>query len=136
MHVLLFRVEDEKSAVVVDRGEVYADAPELVKYDRLAEHAEVARHNQIVVRRYPPQVAEMCLHCVDGCGCHGRAHVVGVLDAVILNFSDGCGLNARPVPAFSHNAAARAGDGPLGSRRTLSAVTEREAVLPLCRGEV
>ena len=35
MHVLLFRVEDEKSAVVVDRGEVYADAPELVKYDRL-----------------------------------------------------------------------------------------------------
>lgn len=66
MHILRFRVKNEKSAVVVDRGEVHADTPELVEHNCPAEHTEVARHNQIVVRRYPPQVAEMRLQRIDG----------------------------------------------------------------------
>ena len=69
-------------------------------------------------------------------GSHGCAHIIGVLDAVVLNFSDGRGLDARPMAAFSHDAAAGARHGPLGRRRALAAVAERKAVLPLRRGEV
>ena len=78
----------------------------------------------------------MRLQRIDGGRGHGSAHIVGVLDAVILNFSDGRGLNARPVAAFSHDAAAGASHGPLGCRRALAAVAEREAVLPLRRGKM
>ena len=52
MYVLLLCIKNEKPAVVVDRRKVYADASELVKYNRLSEHAEVARHNQILSLGY------------------------------------------------------------------------------------
>lgn len=66
MHILRFRVKNEKSAVVVDRGEVHADAPELVEHNCPAEHTEIARHDQVIVRRHPPQIAEMRLQRADG----------------------------------------------------------------------
>lgn len=92
--------QNEKSAVVIDRGEVHADAPELVEHNCPAEHTEIARHDQVIVRRYPPQVAEMCLQRADGCGRHGRAHVIGVLDAVILNFPMVAASMRGPWPLF------------------------------------
>ena len=59
--VLLFRVKDQKPAVVVDRGEVDAAAAELIEHDRLSQLAEVAGHDQVIVRRYAPQIAEVRL---------------------------------------------------------------------------
>ena len=78
----------------------------------------------------------MRLQRVDGRGSHGRAHVVGVLDAEILNFSDSGAFDPRSATGSTDDAAACSGDCPLRGRRALAAVVQREPVLPLCGGKM
>ena len=136
MHILRFRVKNEKSAVVVDRGEVHADAPELVEHNCPAEHTEIACHDQVIVRRHPPQIAEMRLQRADGCGRHGRAHVVGVLDAKVGDGADGAAGDSGAMAVTAHQCSPGTGNRPLGGGSPLPAVAQRKAVLPLGRAEV
>ena len=78
----------------------------------------------------------MRLQRIDSRRGHGCAHVVRVLDAEILHAADRRRLDAHTAAAAAHDAAAGASHGPLGRRRALAAVAEREAVLPLRRGKV
>ena len=117
-------------------GVSYEDIDVLFAGDLLNQCAEIPGHDQVIVLRHAPQIAEMRLQRIDSRRGHGCAHVVRILDAEILHAADRRRLDAHTAAAAAHDAAAGASHGPLGRRRALAAVAEREAVLPLCRGEV
>ena len=70
------------------------------------------------------------------CRCHGCAHVVDILDVIILHPAKGCGGNAHPLPCRTQQAAPGGGSRPLRSRGAHRAVTQRGAELTLCRAEM
>ena len=67
---------------------------------------------------------------------HGRAHIVGVCDALVLHRTDGGGAQNGALPASGDQHPSSPGDGPLGSGSPLSPVGQGKAVLPLRRGKM
>ena len=72
-----------------------------------------------------------------GAGRHGRAHVVGVLDAFVDHLADGdAGDGGACFSLRGQHQRPGSGSGPLGGGGTLSAVFQGGAVLPLSGAEV
>ena len=99
MNVLPFGVKDHHAAVVVAAGQVKAVLPHLLEDDLLSENAEVARDDEVIILRLPAKVFKMLPDGIDRGGRHRGAHVVGVLDAEVLNFADSRALNKRAFAA-------------------------------------
>ena len=70
------------------------------------------------------------------CRCHGCAHVVDILDVIVLHPPKGGGGNAHPLPCRTQQAAPGGGSRPLGGRGAHRAVTQWGAELTLCRAEM
>ena len=68
--------------------------------------------------------------------CHGCAHVVDILDVIVLHPAKGRGGNAHPLPCRAQQTAPGGGSRPLGGRGAHRAVTQWGAELTLCRAEM
>ena len=71
-----------------------------------------------------------------GCRCHGCAHVVDILNVIVLHPPKGGGGNAHPLPCRAQQTAPGGGSRPLGGRGAHRAVTQWGAELTLCRAEM
>ena len=70
------------------------------------------------------------------CRCHGCAHIVDILDVIVLHPAKSCGGNAHPLPCRTQQAAPGGGSRPLRGRGAHRAVTQRGAELTFCRAEM
>ena len=70
------------------------------------------------------------------CRCHGCAHVVDILDVIVLHPAKGCGGNAHPLPCRTQQAAPGGGGRPLRGRGAHRAIAQRGAELTFCRAEM
>ena len=99
MNVLPFGVKDHDAAVVVATGKIKPVLPQLLEDNLFAEKPQISGDDQVVVLRAAMEILKMLPDSVDGSGRHRSSHVVCVLDAEILNFSDGRALNERSFAA-------------------------------------
>ena len=136
MDVLFLQLEQLQAAVGVV-AQLHAVRFKEFGDDLVAQSAQIARHDEIVVIGGTACVLKVSFQCIVGGGSHGRPHVVGVLDALVLNFTDSDTVNLRAFTRLGseYNGTGRGG-GPLGGGGALAAVLQRGAVLPLRRAEV
>ena len=99
MNVLPHGIKDHHAAVVVAAGQVKAVQFHLLEHNLLSENAEVACDDEVIVLRPAAKVFKMLPDGIDCGGRHRGAHVVGVLDAEVLNFADSRALNKRAFAA-------------------------------------
>lgn len=96
--VLGLGVVDEHAAVL-QIFEFNAVPVEEIQQDLLAQAAQIAGDNQIIVRGPAACVPKMGLNGVIGGGGHGGPHIVGVLDALVHNFACGHMGDIGPGPS-------------------------------------
>ena len=99
MNVLPLGIENHHATVIVAALQVKAVQVHLLEDDLLSENAEVARDDEVIILRLPAKVFKMLPDGIDRGGRHRGAHVVGVLDAEVLNFADSRALNKRAFAA-------------------------------------
>ena len=102
----------------------------------MAQLAQIAGDDQVVILRPEAQVVKMCPDRLVGGGRHRCAHVVCVLDASVNDGADGGAAEIRPLSRLTEDHCSRAGDGPLGGGGPLTAVAQGKTVLPFGGGEV
>ena len=102
----------------------------------LSDLSQIARNDQIKIFRAGAQVIEMGTNRGICRRCHGRAHIVGVLNAIVQNSTNGAGGHLWPSSRGGYQRRTGTGNGPLGCGRSLAAVAQREPVLPFRRGEM
>ena len=100
-----------------------------------ADRAEISRDDQIVILRRSAQFPKMRFDRLHRRRRHGRAHVPHICDPRIHDRSDRGPADPDLARSPAQDHAARACDGPLGRGRTLAAVAQRKAILPL-RGRI
>jgi len=109
---------------------------EEIQQNLLAQAAQIAGDNQIIVRGPAACVPKMGLNGIIGGGGHSGSHIVSILDALVHNLA--CGhmgdIGARPLPG--EDDAARPRHRPLGGGGALAAVLQGRAVLPFGGAEM
>ena len=102
----------------------------------MAQGAQVAGEDGVVVLRTAARLPEMGCERIQRRGGHGPAHVRGIGHARVHDAPGGHVGQADPCAAAAQDHRPRPGDGPLGGGGALAAVLQGEAVLPLRRAEM
>ena len=131
MNVLFVVVEDHRSAVRQLSAQRDAVPTGKLQKHFLAQLPKVAGDDEVKILRGGLHVVKMGFDGGIGGGSHGRAHVVGVLDAKVGDGADGAAGDSGAVAVTAHQRRPGTGNRPLGGGRPLPAVAQRKAVLPL-----
>ena len=136
VHVLLCPVIQQDAAVGAVVPQRHAVPAEQLHQKIVAQIAQIAGDDEVVVPGRGAGVPEQGGQGVVGGGSHGRAHVGRVRNAQIHDAAPGGVGDIRALGLGAYHAAAGGGGRPLGRGRPLAAVGHRGAVLPLGGAEV
>ena len=129
--ILFLQVKDHGAAIIVNAANAYTVSAEQIQQDLLAYQTQIAGDDEIIVGRGQVQIVKMGSDGFISGRRHGSAHIIGIGDTLIYYRSRGCCIDIRSVVTEPQKDAPGTGDSPLCRRRPLTAIAQREAVLPL-----
>ena len=129
---ILYRVVEYKGSAVRQ----FAAQRQVIALAQFQQHLfpqlpQITGDDQIEILRLASQILHVGTNGIKGRRCHGSAHVVGILDAQIRHGADGAAFDPRPRAGGADQRCTGAGDRPLSGGCPLTAVAQRETVLPL-----
>ena len=136
MNILFLNIINHGAAIIIDISQRRAVFQKQICHNLFSKYAQIAGHDQIVVRRFEVQILQVGPDGLIGRRRHGSAHVVCILNSIVCNDTGRSRLDIRPLALRLNQDAACPCHGPLCRWGPLTAVDQRRTILPLCRGEV
>ena len=131
MDILHCVIENQSSAVCQLAAQRKIVSFSKFQKQLLAQLSQITGDDQIEIRRCPLQILHMGTNRFKCCRRHAGTHIVCVFNTQIFYGADGATFDSGSCTRGTYQRRTGTGDGPLGGRCPLSAITQRETVLAL-----